>query len=275
MTKIDLFLEKSLMNAAGTLGFAPDLKSPVNIFQFGAFVTNPISWLPRTPAKGTRLIPFSGGFLLHTGHPNPGLRRVIQQHTRSWAQSPIPVIAHLLAQDDVSLGRMVEQLEEVDGVTGVEIGLPPEIDVDHACAMAVAAMGELSIIVKLPFEHCEELALGLVDIGISAISLSAPRGTLPDIAHGFSLHQRGEVGDMSLVTGRLYGPAVLPQSLATVRKLAEIGIPIVGSGGIYSPSDSDAMLSAGAVAVQVDSALWCGKYSKFTSRPKDDHHPNI
>jgi dihydroorotate dehydrogenase (NAD+) catalytic subunit len=253
MSKIDLFLDKPLMNAAGTLGFSPDLKSPVDVTQFGAFVTNPVSWLPRTPAKGTRLIPFLGGFLLHTGHPNPGLKKIIRQHARRWAQSSVPVIVHLLAQDDVSLRRMVERLEGVEGVMGVEVGLPPDINVDEAYAMTVAAVGELSVIVKIPFERCEELASGFVDVGVSAVSLSAPRGALPD-----------ENGN--LVSGRLHGPAVFPQALAAVRKLVGLGTPVIGAGGLYAQSDVDAMLGAGAVAVQLDAVLWRSGGSIFENK---------
>ena len=246
MSKFDLILDKPLMNAAGTLGFSPDLKSPVDVTRFGAFVTNPVSWLPRTPASGTRFIPFSGGFLLHTGHPNPGLKKVIRQHARRWAQSPVPVIVHLLAQDDVSLRRMVDRLEGVEGLMGVEIGLPPEFDVDQAYAMAVAAIGELSVIIKLPFESVGSMnASTLLDIGLSAVSLSPPRGTLTD-----------EKGD--LVTGRLCGPSIFPQTLAAVRKLVGLGIPIIGAGGVYTQSNVDAMLGTGATAVQLDAILWRG-----------------
>jgi dihydroorotate dehydrogenase (NAD+) catalytic subunit len=260
MPKIDLFLDKPLMNAAGTLGFSPDPKSPVDFSQFGAFVTNPVSWLPRTPAKGTRYIPFPGGFLLHTGYPNPGLRKIIRQHARRWTQSPVPVIVHLLAQDDVSLRRMVERLEGVEGVMGVEIGLPPDIDVDQAYAMAVAAIGELSVIVKLSIERCEELALGLVDIGISAISLSAPRGTLPALSPNSPLSEGDGIAVRRLVSGRLYGPGVFPQALSAVHKLAEFGIPVIGAGGIYRQTDVEVMLAAGATALQLDSVLWQGGF---------------
>ena len=247
MSKIDLLLDKPLMNAAGTLGFSPDPKSAVDVAQFGAFITNPVSSLPRTPAKGERFISYTGGFLLHTGHPNPGLRKVIQQHARRWAQSPVPVIVHLLAQSDDSLRRMVERLEGIEEVMGVEVGLPPEIDADQAYAMAVAALGELSVIVKLPFERCEELALGMAELNISAISLSAPRGVLPD-----------KNGD--LISGRLYGPAIFPQVLSAIKILNGLGIPVIGSGGVYTQRDMDAMLAAGAMAVQLDAVLWRGRF---------------
>ena len=45
-----LVIDPPLMNAAGSMGFAPDLKLPLLWEEFGAFVTNPISIKPRKPA---------------------------------------------------------------------------------------------------------------------------------------------------------------------------------------------------------------------------------
>jgi dihydroorotate dehydrogenase len=79
--------------------------------------------------------------------------------------------------------------------------------------------------------------------GAQAISISPPRGALTT--------ENGNV-----VTGRLFGPSLFPRSLDIVRSAAKLGIPIIGSGGVWSTENSDAMLSVGAMAVQVDAALW-------------------
>ena len=116
MPKTDFFFDKPLMNAAGMLGFFPDPHASLDFSRFGAFVTNPISHLPRTPAKGTRFMPYPGGFLLHTGLPNPGLSQAIRRYGRYWASSSLPVIVHLLAQNPDELAWMVEQIEGVGSV---------------------------------------------------------------------------------------------------------------------------------------------------------------
>lgn len=59
-----------------------------------------------------------------------------------------------------------------------------------------------------------------------------------------------------VITGRLYGPSLFPKSLETIYSAVKIGLPIIGAGGIYSKEYADAMLSVGALAVQVDAALW-------------------
>jgi dihydroorotate dehydrogenase (NAD+) catalytic subunit len=103
------------------------------------------------------------------------------------------------------------------------------------------------MIARLPLKNACELAPTLVDFDLAAISLCPPRGALPSPA--------GEI-----IHGRIYGPAVFPLALATVEKLVETGIPIIAGGGVYNHQDIETMLSAGAFAVQLDTALWCGKF---------------
>ncbi|HNQ95866.1 MAG TPA: hypothetical protein PKH47_14440, partial [Anaerolineales bacterium] len=73
--KRDLYFSKPLINAAGSLGFAPDLRvlQELGGLEFGAFVTNPISLRPRVPTAQPAVLEYPGGFLLHTGLPNPGI----------------------------------------------------------------------------------------------------------------------------------------------------------------------------------------------------------
>ena len=241
MLKNELYLDKPLMNAAGTLGFAPDPKLPVDFSRFGAFVTNPISNGLRTPAKGGRFATYPGGFLLHNGLPNLGLSAVIKKQGKRWARASIPVIVHLLASEPSSLAHMIQRLESLEGVIGIEVGLPPDIDIDTAVDFVQAALGELPAVLRLPLERVDELAPAVIDAGASMISLGMPRGKLEGI------------------TGRMYGPAIFPLALRAVEKLAGSGIPVVGAGGVYHTKDIEAMLGAGAVAVQVDAVLWkCG-----------------
>ena len=233
--------EKPFMNAAGSLGFAPDFRGPVDLEALGAFVTNPISQESRSPAGGQRCVPFPGGFLLHTGYPNPGFRKAVQQYAPFWRRSPVPVIVHILVKTAEQTGQMVRRLEGLEGVMGVEVGLPPGCTAGFAREIAAAAVGELPVAVRLPFENAAEIALALIGLDLAAISFSAPRGTLR--ANG-------------LVTGRLYGPAVFPMALKLVQELCQTSLPVIGSGGVYTLEQAGEMLGAGAIAVQLEAVFW-------------------
>jgi dihydroorotate dehydrogenase (NAD+) catalytic subunit len=246
MPKYDLSFNPPILNAAGSLGFAPDRRGPVDLNRLGAFVTNPVSLRSRSPAQNRCLLEYPGGFLLHSGAPNPGLSKAIRQHAGHWARSAIPVLVHLLAENPVELAGMIRRLEGVEGVSGIEVGLPPGCGPRMLFEMLAASAGELPVIARLPLERAAELGEALaaqVDYPAAAISLGAPRGTLP-----------GRGGEM--VSGRLYGPGIFPQALQAVRDLTRIGLPVIGAGGVYQPEQAEAMLAAGAMAVQLDAVLW-------------------
>jgi dihydroorotate dehydrogenase (NAD+) catalytic subunit len=249
MPKYDLSLQPPLMSAAGSLGFAPDPYGRVDLRSLGAFITNPVSRLPRAPAQERRCVPYSGGFLLHTGWPNPGLKTVIRRFSARWGRSPVPVWVHLIALHPDEVYEMVGRLERVEGVMGVEVGLPPEADVGQAIDFARAAVGELPVLLRLPFERAAELAGALKTVpagaDLAAVSLAPPRGALYALP-GNRTH------------GRLYGPGIFPFVLPVVASIAKAGIPVVAAGGVYRRSEVQALLSAGAIAVQLDSVLWRG-----------------
>jgi dihydroorotate dehydrogenase (NAD+) catalytic subunit len=243
MAKFNLSFSVPLMNAAGMLGFAPDVRRLPG-FQLGAFVTNPVSHAPRTPAHGMRYKSFVGGFLLHTGYPNPGLSTVLQRCARRWARSTIPVIVHLLGQEPDDLAAMARRLETVPGVMGLELGFPKQVRRDLVQAFVLAASsGELPVIARLPLDQAAELAASALQAGAAAVSLGAPRGALP-------------LSDGGIVQGRLYGPALFPQALVAIQALVQTGTPVIGAGGVYTPQQVQAMRSAGAMAVQLDAVIW-------------------
>ena len=243
MPKYDLLLSLPVMNAAGTLGFAPQSSDRVKFERFGAFVTNPVSLHPRTPARVRTSQHFPGGFLLHSGYPNPGLRAVIKRFTTRWARSSLPIIVHLLAQRVDDVQHMVAELEGKEGLMGIELGLPPDIEPSQALEMVQNAIGELPLIVRVPMERAGEFARLLIDSPLAAISLSPPRGAILD--------QHGQP-----IRGRLFGPAVFPLALAAIQEVVDSGVPLIASGGIYQQSQIEAVLELGAIGVQLDAVLW-------------------
>jgi dihydroorotate dehydrogenase (NAD+) catalytic subunit len=244
-SKFDLSFVPPIMNAAGFLGFTPDSQTFHDLRVLGAFVTNPVSLKARSPAAGTRFIPFSGGFLLHTGHPNPGLKTALHRYAARWRRSQLPVWVHLLVQTPYEATAMVRKLEVEEGVAGIELGLPPGIDTISAQALIQAARGELPLIVVVPVEQAAEIAAVAASAGADAVCLGARRSVLPD-------------SEGKLVKGRLYGPSLFPQTLQTVTSMVSCGIPVIAGGGLYAPWQGQALLSCGAAAFQLDGVLWKG-----------------
>jgi dihydroorotate dehydrogenase (NAD+) catalytic subunit len=242
MSKRDLYFRKPLMNAAGTLGFSPDPRAPVAWEDLGAFVTNPISLRPRLPAAQPAVVEYPGGLLLHTGLPNPGLSAVIKKESARWARAGLPVIVHLMADRPEETSKMVQMLERQENVMAVELGFAPLLSDGILNVALDMCQGELPLIVSLTAEQVTRIGARVMQAGAAAISLSAPRGALGT--------------DGSLMMGRLYGPSLFPQALELVHTAARIGLPVIGAGGVWKRDQAEAMIAAGALAVQVDASLW-------------------
>lgn len=241
--KRDLYFSKPLINAAGSLGFAPDPRNGIPLDVFGAFVTNPVSLRPRLPTTHPSVTEFPGGFLMHTGLPNPGFSTVIKKYSAKWNRADLPIIVHLMADRPEETQRMVRELENVENVMAVQLGFAPLLADDIILLTLEMCLGEVPLIFALPHEQVLSLGRQLMDGGASAISITSPRGTMYDKSGKF-------------ITGRLYGQSLFPRALDVVRSAAMIGLPIIGSGGVWSQADAEAMLKAGALAVETDARLW-------------------
>lgn len=230
------------MNAAGILGFAPT-DVPAHWPAPVAFVTNPVSTHRRIPAEARSVQRFDGGVLVHTGWPNPGLRRVLQAYALRWARSPWPVWVHLLADEASELQGMVRRLEEVEGVQALEISLSPAAEANAAAVLA-AAQGELPVLLRIGVDQVREGWLpSALQTGVSGLVLGAPRGRL--------INLKGE-----LAQGRLYGPALTPIALQALENAQRWKLPVICGAGMLAPEQGDAALKLGAAAIQIDIALW-------------------
>lgn len=243
--KQGLALERPVMNAAGVLGFAGEYRGVVDPAHLGAFVTNPLTLNPRTPAHGPNAVELPHGVLIHTGLPNPGVRRALKRYDAEWRRMGVPVIVHLAATSAAEVALAVEYLERAQGVSGLELGMRDDVSAGETGRLVRAALGALPLLVRLPMARAAELAPAAAQAGANALVVAAPpRLTVT--------HQE------RAVTGRHYGPELFApalEALAAVAALA-LGVPLVGAGGVFSQENARTMLEAGAVAVQVDAMVW-------------------
>ena len=242
--KRDLVIDPPIMNTSGMLGFADEARRHLDYTRLGALITNTISFDARTPANPPRILQYPGGFLLHTGHPNSGLSRVISTYQRTWREMPIPVIVNLLALSADEAAGMVQKLEGLENVMAVEMLVRAEPTGEAQALVAAACSGELPVIVRVPLTASVELGNLVQEAGAQAISLGPPRGSLPA--------PKGE-----FVSGRMYGSAMLLLGIEAVQRfVAEVDLPILGGCGITTQPELASAIEAGAAGVQLDYNLW-------------------
>ncbi len=262
MPKQDLAFHTPVMNAAGMLGYTPDLRRFPQTAQLGCFITNPVSRLPRSPAESRTAAHFAGGSLVHTGFPNPGLSAVIRQNARSWRQSPLPVLLHLMVEHVAGLCECLQMLDGVDGLSGLELSFHPGAAIEDVLECARLSVREWPVVIELDIHQSDRILPGLVSCDVAAVCCAPLRGVVPNAA---------AVDAQNLAGGRIYGPGIFPQSMYWLRAARCHGLPVIAAGGVYSVREADLFLQAGALAVKLDTVLWSGGIS-FPAGWSPDHH---
>ena len=239
---LDLPFTSPVTNAAGTLGFNPSPRG-LDLSGLGGFITNPISLAPRSTASGVRFGRVPAGVLLHTGHPNPGARKIIRKHRERWERSELPVVAHLLSHDPDDLYRLVRTFEDVEGIAGLEIGIPSEAGTAFGRELVQAAIGELPVIARVPVDRVRDEIDEIADSGASALSFGPMRGGAP-------------LPDGRAVSGRLYGPGVFTYAYEVLQEVRGHRLPVIFAGGMRNRVQIDRVLDSGAAGFQLDLAIW-------------------
>ena len=264
--KTGLALANPVMPAAGCFGLGTEYARLVELETLGAVVVGPVTAAPRRGTSPPRTLPIPGGVLLHTGLANPGIAAALRRHARAWARSSVPVIVHVAGTTPEEAASCCRRLSSVEAIAGIELGLPdithhpwarprahsegmprPEFtDFVTATIRAARTATSQPLIVRMPLAWAGALCEAAVESGANALTVAAPpRGT--------AWHEPSE----RFISGRLYGPFVLPLALDALRQVAErVSVPLIGCGGIHSVGDGLAFLRAGAAAVQVGGALW-------------------
>lgn len=259
--KTGLPISSPLMPAAGVFGYGECYRDLIDDEALGALVTNPVSLRPRTAARAPRIAVHGETFVVHTGLPNPGLKRVLRHYSAAWTRQPLPVIVHLIATTPAEVAESCTQISTTQGVAGIELGLDDGTSPEGAASLIAAAhsTSELPLITRLPFEGVERLASAAIQAGTDALTLTAP----PRAAVPLPTEAEEEIHCLS---GRLYGRALFPLLLHRLHTwVPRLSVPVIACGGIATAGEIEACLAVGAVAVQIDALLWqepgiMGKY---------------
>jgi len=252
MNKQELSFARPLVNLPGFLGFSPSLRGLETIRGldhwggFGAFITDPLSWHPRSLAADSGLLEADGQVMIHTGFPNRGFRSALKVLEGKWARSPLPVIPSLMeAELDLAL-EMVRGLETLENIAAVNL-MPPIDDLAEIQAWlgALPAFGaELPLIFCLPADLILIWGKSFHLAGVSALMPAPPRGTIQHQGRPFS--------------GRLYGAPQYPASRRLAWECARRGIPLIAAGGIDSREKVEELAGEHPLAIALDLPLWRG-----------------
>jgi dihydroorotate dehydrogenase (NAD+) catalytic subunit len=233
----------------------------------GVVVTKTLTPEPRAGNPMPRLVELPWGALNSIGLENVGFAAFLADLLPQLAERQVPTIVSLAATRPAEFGDMTSRLaaaaSALDCWHGVELNLScPNIaegghdfgsDPDTVTACVEAARPHLEdrvLLAKLTpnTSAIAPLAAAARDGGADAVAaVNTVVGLDVDVARGDPVLPRR--------FGGYSGAAILPIALAKVDEIVrEVGIPVVGVGGISSVTDALKFFALGATAIQVGTA---------------------
>ncbi|HEX8941211.1 MAG TPA: dihydroorotate dehydrogenase [Candidatus Limnocylindrales bacterium] len=259
-----LRLANPILVASGTFGYGVEYGEVVDVQRLGAICCKGTTLKARIGNLPPRVTETPGGMLNSIGLQNPGVDAVLERYAATWAGWRVPVIVNVAGESVEDYVAVARRVEGVPGVAGIELniscpnvgkgGLQFAIDRDAAAGVtaAVRRATSLPLIVKLSpnVSDVRPIARAIEDAGADALSAI---NTLSGLAIDPS-RTRPLLGN---TYGGLSGPAIKPVALRIVYEVAQtVSIPIVAIGGVTELADVLDFLAAGAVAVQVGTAIF-------------------
>jgi len=245
MTRLaGLELPGPVLVAAGCGGTGRELEPYGGLGAIGAFVTRSISLDARPGADAPRIVETPSG-LLHAPGPQPGLEPFLATELPALVRSGTRVVVSITGASLGEHAELARRLATAPGLAAIEVAVGGE---PFQAASVVAAVVRdlprgLPVLAKLrpDLVRVVETARAVLDAGAAAVVVGdALPAALPD----------GRPAGLS-------GPAIRPISLRCVTEVhsALPDADVVGAGGIATTADARSFLAAGAVAVQVGTAL--------------------
>jgi dihydroorotate dehydrogenase (NAD+) catalytic subunit len=255
-------LEHPIINGSGTFdaiaarrAFGDEL---LERFPFAAFVSKTVTLAPRQGNPPPRLWELPGGLINSIGLPNKGIERFLAEDLPQLAALPVPLMVNVMGSSREDVAELVRALDARDEVAAIELNVScPNVETGllmgadpweiSGLLERVRPLTAKPLIVKLTPNATDvpAVARAAEEAGASALSLI-------NTLRGMALHPVSGEPWLGGTTGGVSGAAVRAVALAQVHAVAaEVGIQIIGIGGVQSGRDALDLMRAGAALVAV------------------------
>jgi dihydroorotate dehydrogenase (NAD+) catalytic subunit len=260
-------LRNPLILASGIWGTSAALLERAANNGAGAVTAKSCSLESRAGHPNPVTVDWTHGLINAIGLSNPGVEEevvLLRQTHQRLENAGIPVIASIFggtveefAQVARAIARAEPDIVEVNiscPNVGHEFGIPFSADADAAAAVTDAVcsgVGNIPVSVKLSPNVPD-----IVRIGHAVVEAGADAITAVNTMPGMLVDADAGVPVLFNKVGGLSGYALKPVALRCVYALAKaLSVPIIGTGGVMTGRDAAEMLTVGAAAVGVGSAI--------------------
>ncbi len=249
-----------LLTASGTFGYGIESIELLDTQGLGGVVTKGISPQPKKGNPAPRIWETDAGLINSIGLENPGMEVFLRDIYPRLAELNTRIVVNFFGRDEDDYVLCAERLGRGGGIDILEINLScPNVkagglqfgtDPDTAGRIVnrCASVCAIPIWAKLcPSGH------NLVDVGRACVQNGARGLTLGNTLPAMAIDPRTRRPRVGGVTGGLSGPAIRPVAVRAVYTVfkADLGVPIIGVGGITRAEDVCEFMLAGASLVQV------------------------
>lgn len=277
-------LRNPVILAAGTCGYLDETADVLDLSGVGAVITKSITRLPREGNATWRILECRAGMLNAIGLANVGADHFAQYMAPRIPDVPAPVFGSIAGFSIDDYVHVAAMMDEIDALAGVELNVScPNVHGGTEFGADPAALAELvsavrpaltrkPLIVKL-----SPIAVGnpsIVQVARAAVTgraggsqggPHARRGAdalaLANTIPAMAIDVETRAPRLANGTGGLSGPAVHPVAVRLVHEVfskvtKDEAIPLIGVGGVLTWEDAAEFILAGAVAVEMGTALF-------------------
>jgi len=253
-------LRNPTMLASGFLGISQAIFNRLYNAEVGAIVSKSISSEPREGYRNPTVVCLEGGSYLNAvGLANPGAEAFSREIA---SNTYVPIIVSLVGSSHHEFPSIINKFDDLNilgyeinlscphvAKMGMEVGDDPEVVTKIVRTVKSHTLKPVVVKVGIGNVDILDIATAANDAGANAITaINTIRAMTIDIENGLPV--------LSNKIGGISGKSLKSIAIRCVYEISKnVGIPVIGCGGIFSWEDAVEFMLAGASGIQLGSVI--------------------
>jgi dihydroorotate dehydrogenase (NAD+) catalytic subunit len=257
-----LHLKNPIITACGTFGYGIEFAHLVDLNRLGGIVVKGLSLEPMAGAPSPRMCETPSGMVNAIGLQNIGVRAFVAEKLPQLRRYDTAIIANVFGHTIEEYAEVIRILEDSEEIAAYELNIScPNVDkggIEYGTNPDLAAevVSTARKVTKRPLWVKLSPTIGIIGVMAKAVESSgADAVVIANTYPALCLDSHNRRSRLGSTGGGLSGAAIKPITMRLVYEAGRaVKIPIVGLGGIESPTDAVEYIIAGASAVEVGTA---------------------